>query len=176
MLVNLQTTPRREGSGPIDLLLECHERIQRFSALATRLVTAQAPREQISDAAEKVLHYFRVAMPLHVEDEDQSVLPRLMLANPPQQVVDALGAMTREHFEIEALLAELSEPWSAIRAEPERRDSLRALPAASARLEELFRNHLASEEAIIFPAVRTLLSPQAQAEVVSEIRGRRAPK
>jgi len=98
-----------------------------------------------------------------------------MLARPPQEVVDALGAMTREHVEIEALLAWLSEPWAAIRGEPERRDSFRDLPAASARLEGLFRSHLASEEAIVFPAVRALLSPEAQADVAREIRGR-APK
>src|SRR5690606_27503113 len=62
----------------IDALLECHERIRTFIDVAQRIATSpNAPPEEIREAATRVRRYFDEALPRHVADEEQSILPRL---------------------------------------------------------------------------------------------------
>lgn len=177
MLVTLGTNPRgknHDPSDPVDLIVDCHEKIRRFSALAVRLATAEAAPAEVSEVAARVHRYFTVAMPLHVADEDDSLRPRLLSAHPNAAVVDALGTMAREHVEADDLLLELAPTWEALKEDPTRRAGFGAeLARASTHLEELMRKHLTLEEGVILPSIRALLPPEAQAEVVREMRARR---
>ncbi len=165
---------RERPLGPVELLLECHDRIRRFSALAVKLATADAPPGEISEAASRVHHYFTVALPLHEQDEELSIRPRLLALRLPPDLADALAEMGREHVEIEDLLGECLEMWETLMADPSQRHAIGPeLARASSRLEELFGFHLTAEEENIFPAVRELLPPEVQEELVAEIRQRR---
>lgn len=160
--------------GPVEMLLECHERIRRFSALAVKLATVDAPPEEISEVASRVHRYFTVALPLHVQDEELSIRPRLLALRPAPELADALAEMSREHIEIEDLLGECVQAWETLMADPSQRPALGPeLARASRHLEELFGFHLAAEEENIFPAVRELLSPEVQEELAAELRRRR---
>ncbi|MDQ3266589.1 MAG: hemerythrin domain-containing protein [Myxococcota bacterium] len=177
MLVTLGTRPQArtlDQSDPNTLLLDCHERIRRFSSLGVRLATVQAPPPEIAEVASRVHRYFTVALPLHVADEDLSVRPRLLAAHPSRELVDALGTMTSEHLEIEDLLAELTSVWSTLIEDPTRLASFGAqLTRASTHLEELLRRHLTLEEEVVLPSLSRLLPPEVQAELVREMRARR---
>ena len=155
----------------VDLLLACHDRIRRFSDIAARLPHAPAStaRAELAQAALAVHRYFTVALPLHVQDEDLSVRPRL-----GGEVEAALERMSREHVEIERLLAEGSPLWLALAEHPNRLDALSpSLDRVATCLSAQLTVHLAQEEQIIFPAL-SRLDHNVQEEIRSEIRARRS--
>ena len=158
----------------VGLLLECHERIRSFLALARRIAEV-GPSEpgSVPEAAARVRRYFTEALPLHAQDEEESILPRLRGLDP---VVDAeLEAMAREHREHERPLRALLGACEQLGRAPESLPGLApSVEAATAELERHFAEHLGREEAVIFPAVRRLLDRSADAAIVGEIRARRA--
>jgi iron-sulfur cluster repair protein YtfE (RIC family) len=158
----------------VDLLLECHERIRSFLALARRIAEV-GPSEpgSVPDAAARVRRYFTEALPLHAQDEEESILPRL---HGLDASVDAdLEAMSREHREHERPLGVLVGACDQLARAPERLPELApAVSRAAGELERHFAEHLRREEAVIFPAVRRLLDRSADAAIVREIRARRA--
>jgi iron-sulfur cluster repair protein YtfE (RIC family) len=157
----------------VDLALECHERIRSFLALARRIPDArEAAPETIAEAAARVRRYFVEALPLHARDEEDSFLPRLLGRDP--EVDRALETMAREHEEHEAPLSALVAACEALSRDPGRLAEVApGLAAAVQELDAHFAKHLAAEEAVILPAVRRLLDPAADAEIVREIRARR---
>jgi iron-sulfur cluster repair protein YtfE (RIC family) len=165
---------------PVDaagLLLECHERIRTFVALARRIAGAAegnaSDRAGIAEAAASVSRYFSQALPLHALDEERSVLPRLRGRAP--DVDAALEVMTREHREHERPLSAVVAACDALARDPARLPELAPdLARAAAELDAHFVAHLHREEEIVFPAMRRLLSPEDDAAIVRELRARRA--
>ena len=157
----------------VDLLLECHDRIRSFLALARRLGgAASAERGEVADAAARVSRYFTQALPLHARDEEDSILPRLHGRDPDVDL--ELETMVREHAEHEQPLGALVKACDVLAREPERHGELaREIARAADALERHFALHLRREEEVVFPAVRRLLHPTAISEVVREIRARR---
>jgi iron-sulfur cluster repair protein YtfE (RIC family) len=161
----------QEPGDLVDLFLACHQRIRRFIRLAEHVaVRDDLPAAEVTDGCLRVERYFVEALPLHVEDEEASVVPRLR--GQQREVDDALRAMEDEHREHQPLLASLLEASRAVREAP--LDHARRAPLASiaARLTGDFERHLVLEETIIFPAVRAL-SAAARAEILAELRARR---
>lgn len=160
-------------AGTLDLLVECHERIRTFLALARRISEPGAAEpDEVGQAAGRVLRYFAQALPLHARDEEESILPRLRGKEP---ALDAeLERMAREHREHEAPVRALVDACDALAREPGRHAELApAIGAAAEELERHFAGHLRREEEVVFPAVRRFLDPEEDARVVKEIRARR---
>jgi iron-sulfur cluster repair protein YtfE (RIC family) len=171
MLINIG--PPKEPSDIVDLLLECHQRIRSFIGLAGRLATTEKPsHDEIREAAARVSRYFSEALPLHVTDEEQSVVPRLAGKDPELDIV--LQKMHSEHVGHEPKLQVLLETCNTLKASPEMLDHLReTLRDAASSLDAEFAGHLKQEEDVILPAIRTLLTPNQQAEMLTELRERR---
>ena len=75
MLINIGAKAGAEDL--VSLLLECHHRIRGFSALGVELGTrADLPAADVVQGCERVERYFGEALPLHVADEEESLLPR----------------------------------------------------------------------------------------------------
>jgi hypothetical protein len=172
MLIRLGKTNATPADA-VDLVLECHERIRFFCALARRVArAAPSDAEGIAEAAARVRRYFVEALPLHARDEEESILPRLQGREPA--VDAALAAMTREHAEHAAPLAAVVAACGALASDPVRIDEVGPVLAEAAReLEGHFVAHLAGEEVVILPAMRRLLAQAEDAEIVREIRARR---
>src|SRR5215475_8091586 len=132
----------KEPSDVVDLLLECHERIRNFLGLACKLGKAQEPAmDEIRDAASRVTRYFSEALPLHVADEEQSILPRL--SGRSVELDETLQSMHSEHLEHDAQLQTLLATCSTLRASPEKLDELRpTLSSTATTLEKEFTTHL----------------------------------
>jgi hypothetical protein len=154
---------RPASDEPEALLRDCHERIRRFAALAVRLAADEADATQLCQVAAAVHRYFTVALPLHVEDEERSIAPRLA-ASP------ALATVRDEHRAHETLLARLIPAWEALTRDPRARAA--TLDEARA-LEATLEAHLALEEREILPAVAAL-PERDQRDIVAEMRARRA--
>lgn len=177
MLVSLRldSKPLPQPDDVLGLMLECHERIRRFSALSTRLGSpAGVPAEQLSDAAARVAHYFAVGLMRHAADEDLSLLPRLLAAGIADAEKQALEEMAQQHALIVQQVERLTPLWTALRDTPEQAAVLadRLLPA-SQEFEQLMEAHLQLEERVIFPAARRLLPAQELKALHTEFRQRR---
>jgi hemerythrin-like domain-containing protein len=171
--VLLSLGKRAPQGGIVDLLLECHERIRYFSALALAIGERDASDEERRDACLRCRRYFTEALPLHVADEEESLLPRLRQAE--AELDAALIAMQTEHGEHTELLAALIIALDTLIAAPADESARRGLARVAARVADAFQRHLAAEEARIIPKIPVLLTPQEQARVVAELRARRRP-
>jgi iron-sulfur cluster repair protein YtfE (RIC family) len=174
-MISIGSRPRGAPSGFVGMLADCHTRIRRFAALAQRLADERdASPEAIRDAAHRVQRYFGEALPLHVADEDETVVPRLLGREP--ELDASLHRMSDEHRGHGDPLAELLELCGRLTREPashaEVRDRLRAVTAV---LVPAFTDHLAHEEEVIFPALASLFAgePGVEAEMLDELRARR---
>lgn len=170
-----------QADDAIDLLVACHARIRRFKALALRLGSPEgraAPAAEVTEAARTLIAYFSRALPLHAQDEDESLAPRLRAAATVargSEVSESLARMTAEHGPLEAAIAALVPLWSRLVTGPgEIAAMLPELGAAAATMDGLWTPHLAAEEAVIFPAARALLSGDELEGVSREVRARRA--
>jgi hemerythrin-like domain-containing protein len=168
---------RREDRRPDDVvgpLLDCHARIRAFTLLARRIAGREGSLAEITDAAASVERYFRVALPLHVADEELSLRPRLLAAPVPREIALAFETMTEEHSAIEALIARLLPRWSALATRPSELAGLAAeLVADTAELEWRFDAHLEREEQVLFPALEAHLGADVLVDVRAEMTARR---
>jgi iron-sulfur cluster repair protein YtfE (RIC family) len=170
----LHTIGRAPRKGDIvELLLECHARIRHFTGLAIAVGERDdASAEDIIDGCERVLRYFTIALPRHIRDEEDSVLPRLHGRS--TELDSALTRMAEEHESHASELAALQKHCEEVRARPRDPGARTALARVARHLSAEFEPHLKSEEEIVFPAIRALLSTQEQEEIVRELRARRA--
>ncbi len=115
--------------------------------------TYNAHDAQSRSAARDVLRYFDLAAPLHHQDEELHIFPRLEGAA-DSALTDAVARLRADHVQMESLWAQLRrvlQSWTgeAVGTAPD--EPARQLAAAFAGLYE---QHLALEEALVFPAAR----------------------
>lgn len=174
MLVNIGQ-PRHRPAGIAGKLLECHDRIRRLSSLSVRLATLEATDAEVQEVAGQLTRYFSSSLPLHARDEELSIRPRLLAAEPDGRLAVALEQMEREHHEHEQLLSQLIPAWSSLMTQPELLPGMRgALLPASERLQQAFTAHLELEESLVLPNLARLLTPALEQEIAHEMRSRRA--
>jgi hemerythrin-like domain-containing protein len=170
MLVQIGKRP--ETRDVVELLLECHERIRRFLAMARALTAAVGvPADEVRDVASQVRRYFAESLPMHIADEDEEIAPRL--AN-HDAAAAALVLMTSEHATHEPLVAALIAVCERLIADPRQVAAVASeLTGIVDRLERDFAPHLAREEQVIFPALARL-PERVRAEILDAMRKRRA--
>ncbi len=163
---------RPTATGLVAALLDCHERIRRFTGLSRRLAdTTGAPEADVRELAGRIHFYFTRGLPEHVADEEETLLPRLRGRSP--EVDQALATMHAQHASHAAPLARLLELLGTLHEAPERHAAVAPeLSQLAARLEAEFAEHLEIEERVIFPALAALPA-DLQAEMQRENRARR---
>ncbi len=164
--------PRAPSEDLVSLLLECHERIRRFVRLAVEAGSrVDAPAREIVEACQSTARYFEQALPLHVRDEEESVLPRLR--GHSREVDAALDTMHAQHVshrpDLEALLSALR----AVERAPDDMTLRAPLVTIAKQLTVDFEEHLTLEEQVLFAALPQALSIEEQREVIAELRARR---
>lgn len=173
MIHQIGSLRRRPPDDIVDALLECHGRIRQFAELGARLAGASDPAvDDVRQTAARVRRYFDEALPLHVADEEHTVVPRLRGLDP--SIDAALEQMRREHSAHEAAVAALIAACRELESTPERHRRLRDhLGEVTASLERDFSEHLALEESIIIPAIAGRLGAEERAAMLGELRARR---
>lgn len=158
----------------VDLLLACHGRIRSFIAMAVGVgERTDLSDDDVVEGCVRVQRYFSEALPLHMEDEEEGVLPRLHGRSP--ELDAALERMGEEHDAHAVLLRQLLALCASLRAAPRDASARAALATVAKRLLLDFEEHLAAEERIVFPAIREHLTSDQQSEMVRELRARRQP-
>jgi iron-sulfur cluster repair protein YtfE (RIC family) len=171
MLIRIGDT--KPTSDIVDLLLECHERILAFAGLACRLAgTDGLTHDDIRDAAARIVRYFSQSLPLHVADEEESIVPRLSGIN--AELDQALQSMHEEHADHACDLEVLLRICRILESSPERLREFRVdLLNSASSLQQKFIAHLHHEEYVILPAIRSLLSAADREAMLRELRARR---
>lgn len=172
----LDPTPRVSSTQDLlQLMLDCHERIRRFCSLAQRLGEMRdASDEELTACAEQLLAFFTMGLPLHLDDEDHSLTPRLLERGVPRPVVRSLWEMGRAHERLEARVDALTSLWAEVRATPECHARLAPLLTEDARrVTALVEALLTLKEEFLYPAARAWLTPDDLEALAVEMRVRR---
>lgn len=168
-----EASPTHEVIEPLDLLQACHGRIRMVTELAGKLsLAAGADEREIVDVARRVERFYSIGIRLHAEDEDQSMMPRLLPLVPPD-IERALMRMNAEHLVVDELSLVLADLCRRLFEEPGRfRELSPALRACVREVEVMWASHLVLEERVIFPRL-SLVPAETRRVMADEIRARR---
>ncbi len=176
MPVTIGEPPRGGHDRPLQMLQDCHRRIERFLDVLRRVAEDRrggALDADYRDGLEAALDYFAHAAARHTADEEQSLFPRLR-ARSDDGVRARLDALEADHAEVAPghdLVEALGRRWLAEGAlAPE--DASRLAMAVS-ELRAVYARHIAEEDAEIFPLAEALLAPDELAAVGREMAARR---
>ena len=163
---------------PTGLLSDCHRRIEVFleTLAAAGKVMHEPPSEDTARALQTALVYFRQAAPKHTADEEESLFPRLRGKEEAElkSALSTLDRLEKDHDTVSPLHAEverLAETYleSGSLAVSDRQ----AFQTAVARLQEIYREHIAVEDSTVFPLAARLLSDSDKSAIAQEMASRR---
>ncbi|MBK6470412.1 MAG: hemerythrin domain-containing protein [Betaproteobacteria bacterium] len=173
--LSFHSSPAAGFDEPFEMLLACHERVQRMLALLLRLaehLVAHGADEQARQAARDVMRYFDQAGPAHHEDEERHVFP-LLLAQGDAGIAAVVHRLQRDH---EAMTVQ----WQAVRADLAEIEAGRWPLAQAAGVlprwqayAALYAGHIEAEEGRAYPAARPLLPAPALRSMGQEMAQRR---
>ena len=159
---------------PFEMLEACHERVERTLALLVKLcryLDDHACDDSARQAARDVLRYFDMAAPHHHEDEERHIFP-LLLAEGTPDVVACVQQLQHDHQQMTVHWQDARARLQAL-ADGDRSAFTAEDEAAFTRFAEGYAAHIASEEQVVYPAARALLSEQAVQQMGQEMRQRR---
>lgn len=170
---------RTPGAGfdePVEMWLACHQRVQRFAALLSRLaehVRQQGADEDAQVTATSIRRYFNEAAPRHHEDEEVDLFPRLrdrLDASRDRTVLEVLDQVEADHLDMAGLWRRLDEVLAGIA----RGKALALDQALIDRFATMYGHHIDAEERVLLPALRKTLAKndwQAVGRAMAERRG-----
>lgn len=139
------------------------ERMEQLAGAVTAIAAGTATDDD-RETLDEVMEYLNGAAARHVDDEEQSVFPRLAAHPRTRPLVKRLKAEHRNHDDTLAAL----------------RGAVRHLPAGAgtvatiaADLAAQYRDHIELEDAELIPAVRELLTAEQLDDIRTEMRARR---
>lgn len=169
-------TPEAGFDQPVEMWLACHQRVQRFAALLSRLaehVRRQGADEDAQVTAASIRRYFNEAAPRHHEDEEVDMFPRLrerLNAERDGTVLSVLDQVEADHLEmaglwkrLDAVLAEISSGRNTALEQP-----------LIDRFATMYRHHIDAEERVLLPVLKKVLGKsewQAVGRAMAERRG-----
>jgi hemerythrin-like domain-containing protein len=173
-LQSLVSSPAAGFEQPFEMLEACHERVHRMLALLARLrahLAVHGADVQAQQAARDVMRYFDQAAPLHHQDEELHVFPRL-LEQADARVTAIVQRLQQDHRAMEADWRSAREVLARVAAG----DAGALAPVDEAALDTfaaLYGDHIAAEEQIAYPAAQALLEPAALAAMSEDMMRRR---
>jgi hemerythrin-like domain-containing protein len=179
MPIQIGAKPDSSFDDPLGLLSDCHRRIEKFLAQLIR-ITEQARggplTESLTEPMATALRYFARAAPLHTQDEEASLFPRLRDTRSPDATgaLDALDRLEADHRVADASHAEvdaLGNQW--LRAGSLSTDEADRLLTVLRSLQALYARHIEVEDTAVFPLAGRLLEERDLATVGREMATRR---
>ena len=160
---------------PIGMLKDCHRRIESFLGILCLVVQRAQGRtltDEERDGIESALRYFRTGGQRHTADEEQSVFPRLRKV--ASDALEQIDSLEKDHREANHLHDSVERSYSIwIECGSLSPTETSSLLAETARLKQLYSDHIEVEEAIVFARAVQVLDSDAIAEIGAEFRHRR---
>jgi hemerythrin-like domain-containing protein len=170
--LSLNTPPSAGFDQPFEMLLACHQRVQRMLQLLERLgdhLCDLGVDDAARQAAQDICRYFDLAGPAHHEDEERHLFPVLLAQADAAELVEQLQ---NDHLT-------MVQDWAVVRADlqyvaqghhptnwPTPRDRW-------SEFSQLYMQHIQREEAVVYPAAQALFSTAALLAMGNEMAGRR---
>lgn len=179
MPIPLGTQGQADFSQPIELLMDCHRRIEHFLKVLDRVAQEYVTRpldQQGREALETSLNYFKQAAPRHTADEEESLFP-LLRQNGQQharQVMERIDRLEADHRQAEAaheLIDKLGKQWLAAGI-LSTADLLRFETTLHALTQD-YQHHIELEDREVFTLASEMLDETMLAQVGNEMRQRR---
>lgn len=179
MPIELGTQGQADFTQPIELLMDCHRRIERFIEILGRVVDRHANMpldQQGREALETSLNYFKQAAPRHNADEEESLFPRMRQLQSDQAKeimarIDMLEADHQRTNQAHATLDQIGRKWldqNNINA-----DELAQFKSILETLTRDYQAHIHMEDHEVFTAAAAMLDEDSLAKVGQEMRDRR---
>ncbi len=168
---------RSDFTEPLARMMDCHRRIERFIGVLNDIVQvgrALAPEHRPS--LETALDYFRLAVPRHAADEEDSLFARIRQSRRPgaRAIVMEMDALTAEHRivgpaheQVERLgRAWLNTGWLDTTDADRLRTLVNSLSAA-------YASHIGVEDGYVFVVAAQVLSADDLRDIGQEMLRRR---
>lgn len=178
--IQLNAQPLADFDRPIDVLEDCHRRIERFLRMLQAVVMAATNdgrmTEDAADALQVSLRYFRNAAPKHTADEEESLFPRMRATGDPRvaKVLAKLEQLEQDHVrakDLHAIVDELGMRW--LHAGALSREELASMGDTLAELREIYVSHIDFEDSVVFHLARDVLGADELVGLAAEMKGRR---
>ena len=162
---------------PFEMLVACHERVQRSLTLMARLqqhLLDKGLDDDARQAARDVMRYFDVAAPLHHQDEELHVFPPV-LAGSDTALHAVVHQLLHDHRQMEhawvparavlhAMADGAASTWQAL------------TPAQTAALDQfasLYGQHIQNEERLVYPAAQAVVQAESLQAMSQDMMRRR---
>jgi hemerythrin-like domain-containing protein len=175
MAIQIGAKPDSGFDDPIGMLKDCHRRIESFLGILC-LVVDRAKGRSLSDeersAVQTALQYFRTGGQRHTADEEESLFPRLRKSAAYSfKEIDRLEDEHHEANDLHGSVERLYSNW--IESGGLGFEETQQLLSQTARLKQLYSDHIQVEETIVFARATEVLDNNAITAIGTEFRFRR---
>jgi hemerythrin-like domain-containing protein len=158
---------------PIQFILQDHDRQVENCSRLEQLVSA-SETEPTSEWAASLLSFLSNDLPLHVDDEELDLFPRLSSRRPPDSnLADILDQLVTEH-ETDKGLADLVIKGLRAIAEGEPPEHPFRFQMNVRAFCEMQRRHLNWENRVVVPLAQTLLTEEDKQDLAQRMVARRS--
>jgi hemerythrin-like domain-containing protein len=175
MAIQIGAKPDSGFDDPIGMLKDCHRRIESFLGILCVVVDRAQGRsltDEERDAVRVALQYFRTGGQRHTADEEESLFPRLRKSD--ARASEEIDRLEGDHREANDLLRSVEQLYSVwIESGTLGPEDARQLLSETARLKQLYSDHIQVEETIVFARASQVLDGQAISAIGTEFRFRR---
>jgi hemerythrin-like domain-containing protein len=178
-MIQIGQKPSPTFQQPLELLSDCHRRIENFLG-ALGLVGERAANRDLTgqerEALATALRYFREAAPKHTADEEESLFPRMRSSEHPL-ARGALESIRRLEADHEATrgdheaIDQIGLKWLEAGRLPEAERA--EFCERVARLRSLYQAHIQVEDHEVFPAAAKILGEADLLAMGREMAARR---
>jgi len=179
MPVQIGGKPLADFDQPIELLMDCHRRVEKFLQVLLQVAErSENGRLGVTDVSslETALEYFVRAAPRHTEDEERSLFPRLKASGDPRarEALSRIERLEADHKQADAghkRIDELGRLWLLEKVLPG--EQVLEFAQVSRELIAFYGSHIRCEDEEVFPIARAVLSAEALQSIGKEMKERR---
>lgn len=180
MTVNIGDKPLADFTKPIEMLKDCHRRIEHFLEVIAKVVAQFGERdltEEARRALQASLDYFATFAPRHTADEEVSLFPRMREKShaDARDVMAELDHLERDHRRAEVChqrVDDLARHW--LQRGRLDKSQLTNLQSALDELIAMYVRHIRLEEEQVFVLASRLLPADQLQEMGEEMKQRRS--
>lgn len=179
MAIQIGQKPSPTFQQPLELLSDCHRRVESFLR-ALILVAEQACGGELNsqqrEALQTALRYFREAAPKHTADEEESLFPRMRELGDAatREALEKIQALESDHKVAKVshdAVEQLGQRWLAVGKLSSEETS--SLLKHLRNLQSIYEHHIIVEDTEIFPLAAKVLDPKTLEDVGREMAKRR---
>lgn len=164
---------------PIQLLMDCHRRIENFLGMLQKIVDRFGDSELNGEARRALaaaLDYFAHAAPNHTADEEESLFPRLRQTRDGAlaSVIEQAAVLERDHRQAEGMHARVDRLGRLWLTQGRLSGAdLDAMRENLRLLRDLYTAHITFEDEQLFPAASSVLDQASLVDMGCEMARRR---